>query len=54
MQHLESSASHSIDIDPFHRAPYELEIPISHSIVANESDKFDITMGLNPWSFESL
>ena len=55
MQHLESSASYSIDIDPSHKAPYELEIPISHSIAANESDKFDITMGLNPLEpFESL
>ena len=37
------------------RAPYELEIPISHSIAANGSDKFDITMGLNPLEpFESL
>jgi hypothetical protein len=51
----DASHEYSVELDPTRSAPYTLTIPISQSLKGDESDRVNVSIGLNPMKpFENI
>jgi len=51
----ESSHEYSVELDPTRTPPYTLMVPVAQSLKGDESDRIDVSIGLNPMKpFENI